>query len=143
MTCNLEIENEELREERDNLNRAMVMIAAERDDYKNHFEACEAQRQRQLAELNEVTKERDELRAEVAEIIHDETGENSCEAVFLKSRFDELHGQIDDLLAEVERLKADKARLISAMEDIFVNHRDAVFVKAHSAHAINPMKGGA
>ena len=46
-----------------------------------------------------------QLRAELAEVIHDEVGENSCEVVFIKSRFSELHGQIDDLRRALDSAK--------------------------------------
>jgi dTDP-4-amino-4,6-dideoxygalactose transaminase len=47
----------------------IARVAAERDDYKNHFEACEAQRQRQLAELETIRAERDKLLGFYTEIV--------------------------------------------------------------------------
>lgn len=73
--------------------------------------------------------ERDELRQRVANL------EYSNEQHRLQAEsWRAAAAERDGLRAEFERLKA-------AMEDIFVNHRDAAFVKAHAAHAINQMKG--
>ncbi len=71
--------------------------------------------------------ERDQLRAELAEVIHDETGENSCEVVHIRSRFSELHGQIDDLRAEVSKLRAEHANMTN--EEILSEKLDTAYSK--------------
>lgn len=79
--------------------------------------------------------ERDQLRAELAEVIHDETGENSCEVVHIRSRFSELHGQIDDLRAEVSKLRAGVHSTSSRRFDAF--QRDSTCSREAEPSATN------
>ncbi len=102
--------------------RAMAM-ERERDDYKNHFEACEAQGQQQLAEFIEMRKERDEIKAvEIALAAErdDYKGRlaasvREIERLNIVNKALDESTEIDELRAEVERLKADKARLFYAL----------------------------
>lgn len=49
MSVRLEMENEELREERDNLNRSMAQIAAERDELRAEVAAVQSRYEKQCA----------------------------------------------------------------------------------------------
>jgi hypothetical protein len=99
-------------------------ITQERDDYKAHFEACEAQRQRQIAEC-------DELRAEVRHLefaknpIECKNGHRFFAAVTHPAKSERewycpscVVKENAELRAEVERLKSDKAQILAQFQRV-------------------------
>ena len=160
----LEHERGDARSERDNLNRVVAMIAAERDDYKNHFEACEAQRQRQLIELDRLRKDLCEI-AEGCGVGHPDIEESKRRIIAIREKRDALTNQLsrickegfnnddtiggepadDYVLRQIGKLKADKVRL-DWMEELdpdssaWVDIADAIRIRKAIDAA---MKGGA
>ncbi len=104
----------------------IISLGKQRDEYKNHFEACEAQRQRQLVELESLRKDLCKI-AEGCGVGHPDIEESKRRIIAIREERDELRAEVERLRGiclrlekcvaegctkdEAEFMRADKARL--------------------------------
>jgi chromosome segregation ATPase len=92
-----------------NMAGCVDFLKRERDEARRELERAEAKCSAEYEAHKMTQAERDALRAEVAawaELVHDVTGQNQSSPLFIKHEIERLEGVIDDMRAEVERLKA-------------------------------------